>query len=80
MAAILLMAGLALGLCMLAFQRKVSELMIETVRVELNDIGIGALMFGVAKATFAVCDTRFLAVKTAFLCDICGDFFVAVQA
>ena len=73
------MALRALDIDMPPLERKIGHQMIETMRIELNDIRIAALMFGMTDPAFAVRHTRLLAVKAFRIQQILRNLVVTVQ-
>lgn len=67
------------GVEMPPLERKVGQQMIEAMRIELNDIGIAALMFRVADTALTLRHARLLAMKTLGRLDVSGDLVVTVQ-
>lgn len=65
---------------MRALQRELALRMVELRLIELRDVGLAALVFGMAGATFA--DPRILhsTMETAAGAHILGDILVAVEA
>ncbi len=63
-----------------AFQGEIGLLMIEGIRIEMDDVGIAAYMFGVANLASQLLDVFDAAVESPFVIDIRLDLLMAVEA
>ncbi len=75
-----LVAAFARRLLMAAHKLKIRERMIEGFFVELNDVGVPALVIGVAEIAIRFCGVGPLAVHAASLLAVAGDILVAGKA
>lgn len=73
------MALRALDIDMPPLERKVGHQMIEAMWIELNDISVPTLMFGMANPAFTLRHTRLLAMKTFRIKQILRNLVVTVQ-